>query len=230
MSDSENEYEVKLLGEQNALIGILRRFNAATQHNRDRCYSFNTYYLDCKGAFRRAGYSFRHRMHSIEIDVTPASELKAISGSLGQVSKRLEIRQQGLDPTENYNRMACQANYPNDAPMLKDPTFAIDFATAQTRVESRRMVEIGHRYVLVEAALDSITYMRNEGRSGDHWLDTQLMPARAEHELEFELKTSQDDETAEMFFDWVCKHIVYTTPIEITQISKSERGYRYCYG
>lgn len=215
------EYEIKLLGEPVALRKIFNYFHDAAPVKRNRNYAFNTYYLDSDDRFFNSGYSLRHRTGVFEIDKESGTELKALDGSIGEVSARLEIEQLGACPRSNYYALKACEEYPDDAPDIPRGRLSIDFATSVRRVERQGFVRIDNQIVLIEAALDDIAYLRPQGDDGDGLFDKLLMPCGLEHELEFELKTYCDPD---MFFNWVRENAIKDVPIEITTKSKAIRG------
>lgn len=215
------EYEVKLLGERVALTKIFDYFCKAAPVKRNRNYAFNTYYLDTPDKdFLNAGYSLRHRTGVFEIGKDSGTELKALTGSIGMVSARLEIEEAGSCPLDNYYRLKRREDYPTDAPDIPRGKLAIDFATSVRRVERRAYAKINNQMILIEAALDDIAYLKPQ-EQGEELFDALLMPCGHEHELEFELKTDCDPD---MFFNWISQNVIRDVPIQVTTQSKALRG------
>lgn len=215
------EYEIKLLGERAALTKIFGYF-AKQPVTRSRHYAFNTYYLDTPANdFRNAGYSLRHRTGVFEIDKLSGTELKALDGSIGQVSARLELEHLGTCPRMNYIALKSREDYPTDAPNIPLCYLSIDFATSVRRIERRAIVRIDNKQVLIEAALDDIAYIKPDGDRGKDLFDVLLMPYKYENELEFELKTECDPD---MFFNWTRETCIRDVPIQVTTQSKGLRA------
>jgi len=221
------EYEIKLLGEQVALKNIFRNF-MKTPSVRDRHYSFNTYYLDYADVFYFSGYSLRHRVGAQEIGKAAGTELKALKGEIDGVSARLEEGVRGDCILKNVFNLMSGEKYPKDAPQVAPESLKIEFATAVRRLERRATVSLNGQDYIIEAALDDISYLRNEGATGDGLLDCVLMPVKTEHELEFELKGDVDPSILPYFFDWVRTNCISDTPIELTTRSKALRARAFC--
>ncbi len=218
------EYEIKLLGEQSALTRIFNNFVNAAPVIRDRHYAFNTYYLDDSSAFFDAGYSLRHRAGVPIIDKLAGTELKAVYGAINQVSARLEIGVRGKSPIDNYSQLMIRNDYPSDAPRISSEGLIIDFTTSVRRVERQALARIDNKDIIIEAALDDISYLQNMGKTGDGMFDTLLMPRKTEHELEFELKSECNTDT---FFNWVSSNCIKDVAVEVTTKSKALRAKEY---
>lgn len=220
------EYEIKLLGEQASLSTIFRQF-MRTPSIRDRNYAFNTYYFDDNDRYYFGGFSLRHRTGVLEINKAAGTELKALEGEIGNVSARLELQVLGECPLENAKRLEQLPQYPNNAPSVSPDRLKIQFATSVRRVERRAVVPLNGKEYVIEAALDDIAYLRNEGYTGNGLFDCVLMPVKIEHELELELKGG-NDEVLPYFFEWVRLNCIQHTATELTTRSKALRGRAVC--
>ena len=201
----------------------------ATPSIRDRSYAFNTYYIDTPShCFYKSGFSLRHRTGVREIDKIDGTELKALEGSIGNISARLEIEQLGQNPIDNYNNLIKSNNYPLTAPNIVDTdNLSIIFATSVRRVERRAMVRLDNRDVMIEAALDDISYLRNEAITGRGLYDCVLMPVKTEFELEFETKGDITTKELEAFYPWARDNCITHTAIETTTKSKALRARKF---
>lgn len=229
------EYEAKLLGAREALSRCYRNFMAAADSLRDRHYSFNTYYLDNpRGAFYDAGFSLRHR--APELDMAPNTEIKALKGEHKGISARIEEGVEGIDPLKNYFALMASEQYPKTAPKIPPQSLEIIFATAVRRNERCALVELCGRPWIVEAALDDIAYLRNEGKTGSGLFDAVLYPSGAEHELELELKPVSEnqkvtDQVLGQFMAWVAGNVVkeQAGAVAPTTVSKALRAREFTF-
>lgn len=162
-----------------------------------------------------------------EINKDSGTELKALEGSIGQVSARTEIGQAGICPRQNYFDMKALDTWPIDAPDIPRGRLEIIFATSVRRNERQSFVRIDNRPVLIEAALDDISYLKPVERNGEGLYDALLMDIRQEDELEFELKTDCD---LDMFFNWVRENCIKDVAIQVTSESKASRAWRLING
>lgn len=224
------EYELKFLGHPADLRSAYRNFMNAAESLRDRHYSFNTYYLDSSGRMHSSGYSIRHRVGQLEINSPPNTEIKALEGETQGVSARLEIGENGPDPMKNYFNLMARDEYPKPAPKLAPQNLRITFATAARRSERRALVELCGKPWIIEAALDDIAYLWNEGDTGPDLYDCVLFPCGQEHELEMELKPVNPrqrvtEEVLGQFRAWVAGNVVAESgKLTPTTQSKALRG------
>jgi hypothetical protein len=231
------EYEIKLLGQRKDLSGVFRKFMDSADSIRDRSYSFNTYYLDHKNKFYDSGYSLRYRTGQLEAGYSPGTEIKALAGDVDGVSARIEIGHKGKDPLVSYFNMMSDPEYPADAPKIAPNLLGISFATAVRRQERRAIVHLPTKPVIVEAALDDIAILRQEGRSGAGLFDVVLYPHAHEDELELELKTLTrrqeiDDTDLKHFMEWASQEVIgeHKDVVSLTTVSKAVRAYEHIHG
>lgn len=226
------EYEIKILGAKETLARCYRNFVAAADSLRDRHYSFNTYYLDdARESFYQAGFSLRHRVGQLEIEVEPGTEIKALEGERAGLSARIEEIQNGKDALANYFKLMASDRYPHNAPRIAPNSLQINFGTAVRRAERRTLVQLCGKPWVIEAALDDIAYLRNEGQTGRGLYDAVLFPCGAEDELELELKpiakgTKVTDQVLGQFMAWAAGNVVMENAgqVQKTTVSKAIRA------
>lgn len=221
------EYEIKVTGKKKDLHKVFRNFMDAGASLLDRNYPFNTYYLDTGSQLYNAGFSFRHYRGSQEVNKGPRSEVKALLGERGAVSARKEIGIDGDDPRKNWEDLKNHPAFPASLKDIKAGDLRIEFATAVRRMERVTRAPLATGIFKIEASLDDIAILANEGQTGPGVFDIVLFPVAHEDELEFEIKNGDlevDDRDLAKMFAWVAGNCIRDNKVEVTTTSKALRA------
>lgn len=206
------EYELKLLGNPVDLEATVDKFLKNTTVLSDRTYKFSTVYLDTADrVFQKAGYSLRYRPENPQSGHPASVELKQLTGGQDEgISKRLELtNRKGKTFLSLYFNLLANPNYPKalDKPQFDAPLPI--FETVVVRREVKALVDIDGASYLVEAAYDSIEYVREGQVIG------------TETEVEFELKDPEAPVAS--IVNWFDNNII-TESVTKTYDSKATRA------